>query len=245
MRLRVRFAKQGKVRWISHRDLARVWERAFRKAAVPLVYTGGFSPRPRISFGLALPTGHSSVAEYLDVDVDGGTGEEHLAERLAAALPAGIDPMIVAVAPEGASLQDAVSSCTWRIEVDGLDGPHLDEAVASALQAPSLRITRSRKGRDTIDDVRPSILSLAVVRSPEAEQLECELVTHPRGLRPIELLRALEDVARPGPSRRPLDLLGACRTHQWIERNGARFEPEEQTLPLGATSVPHAQARAS
>jgi radical SAM-linked protein len=67
MRVRLRFAKVGKVRWTSHRDVARMWERALRRIRLPLAYTQGFSPRPKVSFGLALSTGHESVAEYLDI----------------------------------------------------------------------------------------------------------------------------------------------------------------------------------
>ena len=70
MRIRVRFVKVGKVRWTSHRDLARVWERAIRRVALPVAYSQGFSPRPKVHFGLALSTGHESLAEYLDIDVD-------------------------------------------------------------------------------------------------------------------------------------------------------------------------------
>ena len=69
-RLRVRFAKHGKVRFTSHRDVARVWERALRRVALPVAYSEGFSPRPRLSFGLALPTGCASVGEYLDIELD-------------------------------------------------------------------------------------------------------------------------------------------------------------------------------
>ena len=66
MRIRVRFAKVGKVRWTSHRDLARIWERAIRRVGLPVAYSQGFSPRPKVHFGLALSTGHESLAEYLD-----------------------------------------------------------------------------------------------------------------------------------------------------------------------------------
>ena len=69
MRLRVRFTKLGKVRYTSHRDVARIWERAIRRVGLPVVYTEGFSPRPKVSFGLALPTGYESVGEYLDISV--------------------------------------------------------------------------------------------------------------------------------------------------------------------------------
>src|SRR5207248_4594902 len=68
-RVRLRFTKTGKIRWTSHRDVARMWERAFRRVRLPLAYTQGFSPRPKVSFGLALPTGHESVAEYLDLEL--------------------------------------------------------------------------------------------------------------------------------------------------------------------------------
>lgn len=74
VRLRARFTKQGKVGWTSHRDVARMWERGLRRARFPVAYTEGFSPRPRLSFGLALPTGHTSWAEYLDIDLVGNEG---------------------------------------------------------------------------------------------------------------------------------------------------------------------------
>ena len=75
MRIRFRFAKLGKIRCTSQRDVARMWERALRRAGLPLAYTEGFSPRPQLSFGLALPTGCESVAEYLDVALDDDRAE--------------------------------------------------------------------------------------------------------------------------------------------------------------------------
>src|SRR5688572_26615075 len=100
MRLRVRFEKLGKVRFTSHRDVARIWERALRKVALPVAYTAGFSPRPKLAFGLALSTGHESVAEYLDIDlaVDAAVPDlGDLPARLSAGLPHGID--VTACAP--------------------------------------------------------------------------------------------------------------------------------------------------
>src|SRR5439155_182831 len=76
MRVRLRYTKAGKVRWTSHRDLARMFERAFRRTQLPIAYSGGFAPRPKVSFGLALPTGAESEAEYLDLEpVEGTTGD--------------------------------------------------------------------------------------------------------------------------------------------------------------------------
>src|SRR4051795_9482233 len=97
-RIRVRYTKLGKIRFTSHRDVARMWERAFRRTALPLAYTQGFSPRPKVSFGLALPTGHESVAEYLDLElVSQEVDISSLPARLSLALPAGIDVPAVAV----------------------------------------------------------------------------------------------------------------------------------------------------
>src|SRR5205807_889574 len=97
-RVRVRFSKVGKIRWTSHRDVARMWERAFRRVGLPLAYTSGFSPRPKVSFGLALSTGYESVAEYLDLNLDerDHPPATHLPEVLSAALPEGVDAMVAA-----------------------------------------------------------------------------------------------------------------------------------------------------
>src|SRR5438094_8664069 len=90
MKVRIRFSKLGKIRFTSHRDVARIWERALRRAALPVAYTEGFSPHPKLSFGLALSTGHESLGEYLDVDLaapDTGVDAVDLG-----GLPARLDP---------------------------------------------------------------------------------------------------------------------------------------------------------
>jgi hypothetical protein len=122
-------------------------------------------------------------------------------------------------------------------------GQELQERVERVLAAPSLTIHRERKGRQTEDDIRPAILTLAVSHNDRPEQeeslighLRAELATHPRGVRPGDLLSAFgTDVV----------LTRACRTHQWIERDGARFEP----LSVGGLGtdpvVEHAAWRAS
>ena len=165
-RLRVRFTKLGKIRFTSHRDVARMFERAFRRAEVPLAYTEGFSPRPRISFGLALSTGYESLAEYLDADlVDDVAGasvdEPALPLRLSAALPTGID--VVAVAPvdgHAPSLQQDVTSTTWRLTIVGADRDAVEAAAHDAMGAATIMATRTRKGQESIDDLRPSLLAL-------------------------------------------------------------------------------------
>jgi len=225
MRLRVRFQKLGKVRWTSHRDVARMWERACRRVRLPLAYTAGFSPRPKMHFGLALPTGAESVAEYLDLDVaaDVDVDVDGLSVLLSPALPAGVDvTAVAAVDPKAPSLQEDVESCTWRVAFP----PHVELAavVDRALASSSLLVERERKGRLSVDDVRPAILALSATTTPDGEpELEALLATRHRALRPQELLQALD------PN---LEATRVIRTHQWIERDGLREEP--------LTVAPHA-----
>jgi len=224
MRLRLRFAKAGKVRWTSHRDVARMWERAFRRTRVPLAYTAGFTPRPKISFGLALPTGHESVAEYLDVEltIAGGLDIEATVGQLSDALPVGVEATGGVVLDPGAgSLQEEVTSCTWTMQVPGVALTGVQELVAAALATDSLVVTRTRKGREVTDDLRQALVSATAVGSAEGSVVTCELLTQPRGVRPTELLAALDPALEPGR---------VCRTHQWIERGGARYEPLDAPL---------------
>lgn len=224
MRVRLGYTKSGKVRWTSHRDLARMFERAFRRTQLPIAYSGGFSPRPKVSFGLALPTGAESEAEYLDLELVEGTTVDldTLPVRLSEALPVGVDVRVAAVIDDGApSLQEAVSSCVWRVEVAGTGHDELCEKVAGVIAAQTLVVTRTRKGNLVTDDIRPGILALRVV---EGVEVECELATQPRAVRPGELVRAID----PG-----LEEAWVRRTNQWIERDGARG------APLHATDAQH------
>jgi radical SAM-linked protein len=168
-RVRIRFSKIGKIRWTSHRDVARMWERAFRRIKLPLAYSEGFSPRPKVSFGLALPTGYESVAEYIDVELVGNVDVAALPYRLSAALPEGVDATAAEVVPAGTpSLQEEVTSCTWRWAVVPSEGARqvtFDEVaarVSGCMAASELPVTRSRKGTEQTDDIRPSILSLVL-----------------------------------------------------------------------------------
>lgn len=88
--LRLKYSKLGKVRFLGHRDVARLWERVLRRAGLPLVYTQGFSPHPKLAFGLALPVGWESTAEYLDVWTSAEVTSEELKAAVSAVLPEGM-----------------------------------------------------------------------------------------------------------------------------------------------------------
>lgn len=240
-KLRVRFTKTGKVRFTSHRDVARIWERALRRAGLPVAYTEGFSPRPKLSFGLALSTGHESLGEYLDVnlrnDAPGGdvTGEA-FAALVDPALPVGMEVQAVVPLEAGAdSLQQAVTSSTWHFELSGLTAAQLAAAIERTLGSVEIVVTRERKGNEVTEDIRPCILALqALPPGTGFGAVEAELATQPRSLRPAELVSALDPV---------LQADRVVRIHQWTQVGGAR--QEVIPLPPAATLAPHAQARAS
>jgi len=119
MRLRIAFSKHGKVRFTSHRDVARIWERALRRSELPVAYSEGFNPRPKLSFGLALSTGHESNGEYIDVDLDparvADLDIDSLAGLLTTHLPVGLTATgVVVVDRRMPSLQQAVTSLPGR-----------------------------------------------------------------------------------------------------------------------------------
>jgi radical SAM-linked protein len=225
--VRVRYAKRGKIRWISHRDVARAFERALRIEQLPLAFTLGFSPRPKVSFGLALSTGYESDAEYLDLELAEPIDLESLPERLTAALPVGLEvDAVVALEERAPALQEAVAAVTWRVEVTDDDGQaipveSLRELVDGARRASALEVSQVRKGRTSVADVRPAIRRLEVLDSPPAT-VEMELLTQPRGAKPSEVVAAIAGFSSPAMT---LVVGRAVRTHQWIERDGARCEP--------------------
>jgi len=239
MRVRLRFTKSGKVRFTGHRDVARILERSLRRAGLPLTMTEGFSPRPKLHFGLALSTGYESLGEYLDFDVRDGDGEaaavqvSALPAQLTALLPPGINVETAAVIdPRETSLQQAVTSCSWQLSIVGREPAVVAAKAADLLARDTIPVTRERKGQPVHDDLRPAILRLEVV----GDTIETELSTQPRGVRPAELLAVFDP-----PMPDPITEGGrVCRTHQWITAaDGAMREP------LHATPAPHAEARAS
>jgi len=228
--VRLRYAKRGKIRWIGHRDVARAMERAFRVARLPLAFSEGFSPHPKVSFGLALPTGAESDAEYLDLVLVDAIDLDALPGALSSALPSGLD--VTGAAPlvdRAPALQESVTVVAWRVEIEPV--PDAAERVAAGLAATTLETTRRRKGREVVEDVRPVVRSL-VLAGEGADGtgiIEMECNTRPRSAKPGEVLAAIGGLTE----------VRSLRTHQWIERDGARHEP------LDADMRRHAEARAS
>ncbi|HEU5271158.1 MAG TPA: TIGR03936 family radical SAM-associated protein [Jatrophihabitans sp.] len=152
-RIRLRYAKRGRLRFTSHRDFARAFERSLRRADVPMAYSAGFHPHPRISYVGAAPTGVASEAEYLEIALAEHRDPAELAAVLDAALPAGLDivqAVDAADCPPG-SLADAIQASEWQLEL-AADPGQLQDAVTAFLREEVVLVERLTKdGRREID----------------------------------------------------------------------------------------------
>ena len=132
-KLRVRYAKRGRLRFSSTRDFQRALERALRRAAVPMAFSAGFHPHPKISYANAAPTGTASEAEYVEISVTDRVDPDSLREALDEALPVGLDVLQVVEAAPGA-LADRLQASDWVMEFRGMPVQPLEEAAQALLQ---------------------------------------------------------------------------------------------------------------
>lgn len=159
MRVRVRFAKAGKLRFISAIDLGRVWERALRKADLPIRYSEGFSPHPKVSFGDALPLGYASQAEFCELTFGGAIDLVVLRDRLNAAFPTGLAVLDAAEFGDGdRRLGKLLQASLWTLDYRSADG--LAEAVAALATDGPLLVERERKGETITTDLRPPLVGV-------------------------------------------------------------------------------------
>src|ERR1700741_3838482 len=128
-RIRIRYAKRGPLRFTAHGDFARAFERAIRRAGVPIASSQGFTPHPKISYASAAPTGVASEAEYLEIGLQATADPEVVRASLAAALSPGLDVLDAVEARGGTSLADRIDASSWRIELPGVEPEALGQAV--------------------------------------------------------------------------------------------------------------------
>jgi radical SAM-linked protein len=165
--LRVRYAKRGRLRFTSHRDFARAFERALRRAEVPMAYSAGFSPHPKISYAGAAPTGVASEAEYLEIGLARRCDPDDVRAGLDAALPPGLD-IVEIVEAEPPGLADRLEVSRWRIALPGVPAATAQAAVAEFLAAESVEVERKTKDGVRVVDARGVVLALAVGTAGEA-----------------------------------------------------------------------------
>lgn len=195
-RLRLVFAKKGAIKYIAHLDLALAWERALRRAQIPLVYSQGFNPRPKIQVASGLPLGTTGRAEILDIIISQPIQPDEALERIRPALPAGIELHSVETVPlKSPSLQHRLRQAEYQVTVETtLSAEALTERIEKLLTADKIIQTRRRRKRLEEFDLRPWLreLRLESVASGEA-QLRMRLTAGQFGnLRPEAVLEALD-----------------------------------------------------
>jgi len=191
------------MRFASHRDVARAIERGVRKAGVPVAYSAGFSPHPRISYSGGAPTGTASEAEYLEISLTRRCEPADLGRRLDVALPDGIDVVeVVEVDGKSAALQHDASE--WEVIWPGVAADAAARAVQAFLASSSLEVERlTSKGMRRFD-ARAAVVSLNVLRRAGTEPAAG-----------CAILRMI--VRQMTPAVRPDDILAALRQSSAVE----------------------------
>jgi radical SAM-linked protein len=217
-RHRIRYAKRGRLRFTSHRDFSRAFERALVRARIPVAYSSGFNPHPRISYAGASPTGAASEAEYLELGLARHVDPAELRAALDASLPEGLD-VLDDVVSTGGSLADLLEGSHWRITVTGTTPEAAATAVQRFLAAESVPVERMTKKGLRSFDARAAVLALEARAAPDGRD-ECAI---------------LDTVLRHGtPSVRPDDVLAGLRDTAGLEAGSA---PLYERLAQGPLDV--------
>jgi radical SAM-linked protein len=195
-KLRIRYAKRGRLRFASHRDLARTLERALRRANVPMAFSAGFSPHPKISYIGAAPTGSASEAEYLEIGLSVASEPEAVRAALDAALPDEVAILECVEAAEGTgSLADRIDTSVWRVELPGVPPDDLRTAVGEFLARDEVTVAKRTKNGLRDIDARASVASASADEEAGCAILHVVVRQLTPAVRPDDVLAALAAVA--------------------------------------------------
>ncbi|OII61598.1 radical SAM protein [Streptomyces sp. CC53] len=197
-RIRLRYTKRGRLRFTSHRDFQRAFERALRRAEVPMAYSAGFTPHPKVSYANAAPTGTGSEAEYLEIALTAARDPEALRALLDESLPDGLD-VIDAVEARTSGLADRLTASVWELRLDGVDPADAQRAVSAFLAAETVDVQRMTKNGLRTFDARAAVAGLEADSGPADRPAD----------RPCAILRLV--VRHVTPAVRPDDVLSGLR----------------------------------
>ena len=203
-RLRIQHAKRGRLRFTSHRDFQRAFERALRRAEIPMAYSAGFSPHPKISYANAAATGVASEAEYVEIGVTAHCDPARVADALNEALPPGFDVLAV-VEARTSDFVARLEASHWQIELPGVASEVANSAVSSFLACDEVQVERLMKSGLRVFDARADVLKMQVLESPQTLQNNDEPEIE-------QNCAILQVVVRHGtPAVRPDDVLAALK----------------------------------
>jgi radical SAM-linked protein len=195
-KLRIRYAKRGRLRFASHRDLARALERALRRAQVPMAFSAGFTPHPKISYLGAAPTGAASEAEYVEIGLAERRDPEHVRAALDASLPEDVAVLECVEAVEGTgSLADRIDAAVWRIELPGLPVADQQAAMEAFLARDEVTVARRTKNGLRDVDARAAVSGASAAEEAGCAILKLVVRQVTPAVRPDDVLAALAAVA--------------------------------------------------
>ncbi len=219
MRWRVEYEKGSVIKFLSHLDMVRLWERLFRRSNLPLQLTQGFNPRLKLSLGTVLPVGLWGKREYLDVELNGSFKPPELQSRLQEVSPPGIKVLQLKEISSVPSLMSIVNASAYRISFPSILKNQVSDGVKKIEQAPEIMITRRKNQR--VVNIRPGILNFEFFETQEVLELEALVVIGNReAVRFQELLLTLVDFGLPQE-----EMMDFWREANYIRSNGNLKDP--------------------
>lgn len=167
-RVRLRYTKRGRLRFTSHRDFQRAFERALRRAEVPMAYSAGFTPHPKVSYANAAPTGTASEAEYLEIALTERRDPESLRARLDGCMPPGLD-IVDAVEAHTSDFTDRLDASEWELRLPQVAPREAERAAAVFLAADAVEVERQTKKGIRTFDARAAVVVLSATAQPAPE----------------------------------------------------------------------------
>ncbi|MBD9734378.1 DUF2344 domain-containing protein [Streptomyces sp. H28] len=207
-RIRLRYTKRGRLRFTSHRDFQRAFERALRRAEVPMAYSAGFTPHPKVSYANAAPTGTGSEAEFLEIALTEPREPERLRALLDDSMPTGLD-IVEAVEARTPGLADRLTASVWELRLDGVAPEDARRAVDAFEAAGTVEVQRRTKNGLRTFDARAAVVALESVEThTSSAETHTSSADRPSD-RPCAILRLV--VRHVTPAVRPDDVLSGLR----------------------------------
>jgi radical SAM-linked protein len=185
---RVKFTKQGNIVFIGHLDLLKLFQRAIKRAGLPIAYSQGFNPHQLEVFAIPLSLGASSVAEYVDMDLTENMPCDEVKSKLANVMPIGIDIVSVRKVENGEkNCAAAIEAADYRLTLDD-KFENIDTVISDLLSQSEIIMTRIVKKKEKTVDIRPLIYSLSADNSGEKTVINTRLATGSQGNIKVDLL---------------------------------------------------------
>jgi radical SAM-linked protein len=193
-KLRIQHAKRDRLRFTSHRDFQRAFERALKRAGVPMAYSAGFSPHPKISYANAAPTGVASEAEYVEIGVVQIVDPEKLLAVLDEVLPPGLDVLAV-VEARTPDFVARLEASHWKIELPDTSQDALQGALDAFMSESEVLVDRMTKSGIRTFDARTAVIRANVELGADCAILQVVVRHGVPAVRPDDVLAALKKVA--------------------------------------------------